>query len=106
MNDPTAIEQESPLRDGYVPASVEYRSVEDFDDAEHGDEVVIRDAAHRLWLAYSDEAGNWWAVCPRDEDDGPDESSRWTPIGPVPLEGLVLPWLVWQPGYGLPEDAR
>lgn len=67
------------------------------------DEAVLRDGDGRVWLAWGTEDGEYWAVRPRDEDDGKSADGAWHPVGPVSIEGLPYPWLVvWPavPYYG------
>lgn len=87
----------APVSDDAVENAARVWVHEDIDslyDAEHDDHLLVRDAAHRLWLAWETEDGDWFAVRARDEDDSElnvDVGDRWRPIGPCPISLLHYP---------------
>lgn len=84
-----------------------YRNAEDFCAAEIGDQTTIRDGYGRLWLAWETEAGDRWAVRPRDEDDvAHSADDPWRPVGPERIEHLPLPWLVQVPAYQSDDEIE
>lgn len=68
-----------------------HENIASFWDAAYDDEVVIRDARNRIWLAWETESGNWFAVRPRSEDDFEPLTDTWRPVGPAPVVGLPFP---------------
>jgi hypothetical protein len=68
-----------------------HEDMDSFWDAVYDDEVVIRDAERRIWLAWETENGNWYAVRPRSEDDPERYGDPCRPVGPFPVENLSFP---------------
>ena len=77
-----------------MSATSEHETEDSFLESADHPEYAIRDGLFRWWLAWCTEDGDWYAVRPFSEDDGPrsDAPDAYRPVGPMPLESVELPW--------------